>query len=96
MENQMNIAIYNTGSYADYDEADKSGALYKRELTLNCYTPNELAHYIKEAVNLVQCAVEMMDGSKPFNCAFEHDELVIDNLKNKTIEQITTELIQMY
>ena len=88
----MNIAIYNTGSYTNFAEADKSGALYKRDLDLNCYTHAELAHYIKEAVELVQIAVQMMDSSKPFDCAFEYDELVIDNLKDKSIQQITIEL----
>ena len=88
----MKIAIYNTGSYNNYDEADKCGALYKHELRLNCYTHVELAHHIKEAVKLVQTSVEMMDYSKPFDCAFEYDGLVIDNLKNKSIEQITIEL----
>ena len=88
----MKLAIYNTGSYNNYDEADKCGALYKHDFNPNCYTHIELAHYIKAAVKLIETAVEMMDGSKPFDCAFEYAELVIDNLKSKSIEEIIVEL----
>ena len=88
----MKLAIYNTGTYANYNEADKSGALYKHDFNHNCYTHAELAHHIKDAVKLIKTSVEMMDGSKPFNCAFEYGDIVIDNLKDKSIQEIIVEL----